>query len=409
MKQAVDGLMKLGWVRKHKGYITDDGAKVLTTLVPKGELLASFKQRGILWQKLIFDSNKQSLYLRIKELKKKKVDGKIKTVSEVINLPIKNTPEVRRMRSNLKRINEHISSQAICLHMLNDSLNGLAKEIAKKNNPTVSFFGEPKKKGRHMNFYDVHLYRVFSEGSMQRGGRFYGGWWQIIPSRFRPYITINGLGTYEVDYSEFHPRMLYALNGLEPPEGDLYDFKHRIPGYPHWSPEVEPYKILRRISKEFLNAYLNDPKGKHRLEAKDCKALGLSTRQLMAIMLERHPILEVSQGVGLDLQYLDSQIAEYVMMDLLKDEITCLPVHDSFIVQRHHLARLQETMTRAYQHFVPGMAKQKFEPADHTSEFQMTFLPDGELDRKAMFAMHESAIHNIYVQSWRGRHRPRTI
>jgi hypothetical protein len=40
---------------------------------------------------------------------------------------------------------------------------------------------------------------------MTKGGRFYGGWWQSLKNSdndiYRPYLTINGLTTGEIDYS----------------------------------------------------------------------------------------------------------------------------------------------------------------------------------------------------------------
>ena len=405
MKQTVKALVALGWAKQFRGFVSQEGKHVLTTLKPTGYLLDLFKNHGICWQRLVHRQNEKTIFLRDKHKVKKTVDGKSKSVTEVITLPTPNTSEVRKMRENLKRINEHISNQAICLHLKNESLNALSKEIASKNNPTLSFFGEPKKKGRHINFYDVLLYRVFSGGSMDLGGRFYGGWWQVIPSRFRPFITINGLATYEIDYSEFHPRLLYAICGETPPSGDLYDFGYRLPGHPKWDPSVEPYNTVRAIHKKFFNAYLNDPKGKYRLEFEERLVIGMTESQLREQMLLKHPLLNEHQGKGLELQYLDSQIAEYVMLDLLQDGITCLPVHDSFIVDRRFVKMLQDAMNRGYQEFVPGFPKLKLDEPKQFSEFQMTFNEDGELDREAMFAMHKSAIHNLYVSSWRQRSR----
>lgn len=399
MKQAVDTLVRLGWAIRYAGYSKDNGRNVLTTLRPRGYLLDIFSNHGLCWQRLAYRHNEKTIFLREKRTVKKKVDGKLKTVAEVITIPTPNTAQVRLIRDNLKRINDHISSQAICLHMTNHALNSLSKEIASKNNPTISFFGEPKKKGRHVNFYDVLLYRVFSGGSMQLGGRFYGGWWQIIPSQFRPFITINGLATYEVDYSEFHPRLLYAICEEKPPSGDLYDFGYRLPGHPKWDPSVAPYNTVRAIHKKFFNAYLNDPKGKYRLEFDDKQMIGLNETQLREQMLFRHPLLLDNQGVGLQLQFLDSQIAEFVILDLLKDGITCLPVHDSFIVDRRFVSKLQDAMNRGYQSFVPGIPKLKLDNPEQFSGFQVPII-DGKLDKATMLLIHESAIHNIYLQSW---------
>jgi hypothetical protein len=72
------------------------------------------------------------------------------------------------------------------------------------------------------NHKDLH--RVFSRGSFQLGGRFYGCDVQNISKRLRSHITINGEPTVEIDYSSMHLRMLYHMHGLEAPEGDLYGF-----------------------------------------------------------------------------------------------------------------------------------------------------------------------------------------
>ena len=37
--------------------------------------------------------------------------------------------------------------------------------------------------------------RIFNNGSFEEGGRFYGGWWERVPSRYRPQITIDGMPT----------------------------------------------------------------------------------------------------------------------------------------------------------------------------------------------------------------------
>ena len=74
------------------------------------------------------------------------------------------------------------------------------------------------------------VYRVFNNSTFDDGGRFYGPWWQSIPSKLRSLITINGKDTVELDYSSIHPRMLYAYLRIECPD-DPYDVgldpKHR--------------------------------------------------------------------------------------------------------------------------------------------------------------------------------------
>ena len=74
------------------------------------------------------------------------------------------------------------------------------------------------------------LRRIFNNSSFEYGGRFYGGWWQSIPSKLRHRITINNEPTIELDYSSMHPRMLYAEVGAECPADPYnvgFDPEHR--------------------------------------------------------------------------------------------------------------------------------------------------------------------------------------
>ena len=56
--------------------------------------------------------------------------------------------------------------------------------------------------------------RIFNSTSFDIGGRFYGGWWQNIPSGYRGLITIDGKRTTEFDCGSLHPTLLYAQEGL---------------------------------------------------------------------------------------------------------------------------------------------------------------------------------------------------
>ena len=60
-----------------------------------------------------------------------------------------------------------------------------------------------------------HLHRVFSRKSFKKNGRAYGALHQNLPKHMRPYIHINGEKTAEVDYSAYHIRMLYHMEGID--------------------------------------------------------------------------------------------------------------------------------------------------------------------------------------------------
>ena len=64
----------------------------------------------------------------------------------------------------------------------------------------------------------------FNNESFEDGGRFYGGWWQSIPSEYRKYISLNGDLTIEMDYSSIHIHLLYAELQSHCPHKDHYVF-----------------------------------------------------------------------------------------------------------------------------------------------------------------------------------------
>jgi|TARA_B110000196_G_scaffold168693_1_gene144846 hypothetical protein len=62
--------------------------------------------------------------------------------------------------------------------------------------------------------------------------------------------------------------------------------------------------------------------------------LKLTDDEFRSLLAKKHPLIqrELSSGIGLKTQYIDSELAEAVMLDFWKEDIVVLPVHDSFIV-----------------------------------------------------------------------------
>lgn len=72
-------------------------------------------------------------------------------------------------------------------------------------------------------------------------------------------------------------------------------------------------------------------------------------KQIIAAFKETHPVIQdkFCSGQGIFLQYMDSQIAEKIMLTLAKQDICCLCIHDSFIVQEQH-EQLLFTLMKEY-------------------------------------------------------------
>lgn len=386
LDEAVDALEHLGWAVIAKGKKTKT-ENIPTQLVASGELLQAFEQASVVWTPL--KPPPEVVVLRGYDQKNK----------ERYPIKVPKTSQVRKMEANLRRINDHLRQQAICLHMSNGNLKNLRVTMAEGRYRSQWHLYREEKHGRLLNFNHVCLRRIFSQGSMERGGRFYGAWWQFIPSEYRPYLTINGLATVEVDFSELHPRLLYISQGLEPPTGDLYDIGLRQDGQPYDASQ-EPYASQRKIIKEVFNALLNDETGGYRPTRSKLQTLGISYAKLKKLLIKRHPPLAtaIGQGVGLDFQFLDSKIAERVMLKLLVMDITCLPVHDSFVVPRHQTKELISAMDEAFAEELSGSTAKLKQPAGFKSDFRLAFKGE-EVDLAAIMAVSRASEHDRYVQS----------
>lgn len=397
MNDAILALQKLGWICVKKGYLTGSGKSIPSKLMSIGDLLNVYQKKGIAWQDLQPTANQELIIL-------KDYDPNTKEKSII---PTPDTRKVRLMRSNLKKINAFVSQHAICLHRNDKNLFALAKKMSQDSYSTAWFDNKPIKKARLFNFSHTAMTRIFARASMSKGGRFYGGWWQYIPREERKYITIDGMATVEIDYSEMHPRFLYLERGLTPPKGDLYDLKIRIAGLP-FDPKNERYIAIRGVVKRYINALINDENGFYKLPKSDQEIIKMDTKQLRNLVIKKHPKIQNSLGAGkgLSFQYFDSQIAEGVMLTLLEKNIVCLPIHDSFICQIFHTKDLHEAMITAYKKIFKKQPKIK-QGIRYKSDFQIILQDNGEVDRQATMEQHNKSIHNTFFKSW-SQDRPST-
>jgi len=250
-------------------------------------------------------------------------------------LPTPDTANVRRMLSNLDRINDVLNRYWIDLEVADDLLN-------------EEFHMLGSQEGRDVQIRMNHrsLYRVFNDPELKTGGRFYGGWWQNIPRGLRQHLVIDGKRTIELDYSNQHPTILYLKEGLAP----LPDSYSGILG------ELEGHSkaAVRSMVKAAFNAMLN---AGHRLrqapEGIEPAKYGLKWRHISEAIENFHqPIAKhFYTGIGLRLQRMDSDIAERVMLTFARHEerIPILPLHDSFVLHYGYEDMLRQAMENAFE------------------------------------------------------------
>jgi hypothetical protein len=207
-----------------------------------------------------------------------------------------------------------------------------------------------------------------------RGSRWH---YQGFSKKERQEFTINGDRTTELDFSGFHPRLLYAKEGIQfPVNGDPYSVIINDPQcrdllkiallslmnaggkwieyeYDHYktgkhvevkwwmTPEQQPVGVINHELK-------NDPVLRKRLEK-----IGITeASQIIDAFREAHkPIAHYfcnGKDNGLRIMNQDATIALAIVKHFTSKNIPILAIHDSFIVQAKHRNQLRETMQRIY-------------------------------------------------------------
>ena len=318
VKAAFDTLIECRYIEvTTKGYFSRDrGSGGLTRFVPTDRLLERFE--GLEGHPAFVVSSPIDLETIIL---RNKVEG-IKT-----DIDYKETPKTERFRNNLRKINECLIKHWADIRIKDTEVQRLAERINQDEDK------DPIDLSRRT------LVRIFTNGSFEEGGRFYRGWWQNVPSEYRPYITIDEFVTTEYDYSQLSPHMLYFAYNYEMGTEDAYD---RVLDGEH-----------RNVVKQAFNAMVQSNKPLLQKPYKiDLDELEMDWVDLRQRILDAHkPISHLFfTGIGNKLQYKDSCIAESVMLQFAKLNRMTLPIHDSFIMRQGYAGDLEEAMRRAFYH-----------------------------------------------------------
>ena len=233
--------------------------------------------------------------------------------------PYKDNANTNQMRDNLNIINDCLKRHWSELYLSDAEWEELQRSLVSNKQYDYA----------PIRLHRQTIRRIFNSISFDIGGRFYGGWWQNIPSAYRSLITIDGKRTAEFDYGRLHPTILYAKKGLTLSE-DAYDIG------------VGKGNEHRDVIKQLFNAMVQMKEPQDRPPKVKFSQTGKTWKQLKSLILEKHePIKDkFFCGMGNKLQFEDSQLAEKVMLHFAKQDIPVLPVHDSFIIIRGLWAEL---------------------------------------------------------------------
>jgi hypothetical protein len=296
------------------------------------------------------------------------------TRSRLCHWPRKFRLEKKQMDQNLRTINQALKGAFIALNVTDDELESIQEQLGKKHEEV-----------KYIDFFDKSLHRVFNDGDPQSGGRFYGGFWQAVPRKYRERIWIAAPGRYpahtiELDFSHLHPQMLYAQAGA-PLTRDPYEL-YNDPETNKAARSVVKRLFLAMINaaskpaalnavrKGFVDAYDTEWIAEHPGEKRPsmtveqmlpegCPSLTVLVNHIEA----RHSEIKekfYDPTIGKKLMFHDSQIAEAVMLRMINEVGTVvLPIHDSFIVRKGYDSDLNRIMEDEFHRLIEAPIKTK--------------------------------------------------
>lgn len=204
------------------------------------------------------------------------------------------------------------------------------------------------------------LHRVF-ESNLHSYGRFYFSS-QNIPSSLRGGITINGYPVIERDYSNQHFRIVASLGGKVLEDGfNPYEIdKGMVSHTPYNRREREVYKLAMMC---ILNCKGNYHTAFRNAWEKNLPDFGgIENYKLIIDRLlfkNKFYMDEIKAQNAASLQYIDSCILEFAMLELAEKGIPFLPYHDSLLGKLSDDHSITKAMENGWRKVLGGISNCK--------------------------------------------------
>lgn len=322
--KVMDGLEDQGYVDEHPGSYNRVTRTGKCTRVRSTSKLIRLLVGNFRWTPEVFKAHEDEEVILLKDDLKKLIE-------------YDDDRNTRHMRCFLNSYNDFIADSYIDLH----------------------YEGYRPEHTLHIDLSRKRVRRIFNNGSLKLGGRFYGGWWIGIPSELRLRIIINNQKVAECDYSNMSIHLLYMQEGID--YSRYGKDGYTLPDYGDDKKTRDMFKLLllamlssgsQKSARAALQNDINFNRSDYPDDIPDLK-------QVVEDFTEYHKPIEKHfyTKVGLEVMYKDSVIAESIMRRMMVHGIPVLPVHDSFICPKKHTDLLQEVMLEAYRLHVPQQYK----------------------------------------------------
>ena len=198
-------------------------------------------------------------------------------------------------------------------------------------------------------------YRVFN-GDLRHGGRWYGPWWQAVPSAIRPNLIINGEPAVELDYAACQLRLMLASRGVPDPlsnairQADPNRDLYRISGGTREEAKLAVLIAINAPDRRTAVAALAGKVSSVMGEARSQKTSLRRAQRILRAVQAHFPDLEPLwfTGIGLRMQRIDSDICAVVQQGMRACGLPVLSIHDAFITWQHAEPQLRRIMQDAF-------------------------------------------------------------
>ena len=263
-------------------------------------------------------------------------------------------PKIAELKYNVTKINEVIQNTFIGLRVTNAQLEDINRRLSDDPHSVP------------VNMFKKTLFRVFNNGNFGEGGRFCGGWWQDIPSEWRPFIHMSTprnvrsdrepLFTKEVDFQSMFPAIAYGKLGQT-----IDDTAYHLDGKEQNKEIRKVIKLCllimfsaessrsarsaahRELAKTKRKKQQNGTKQTGNMKESDFLPKGCPRLFELIKQLEKDHEQLFREGYLYnkvrfrELMKIESEIAEAVMLHFaLQHDVAVLPIHDSFIVPKSY-------------------------------------------------------------------------
>lgn len=201
-------------------------------------------------------------------------------------------------------------------------------------------------------FHDCVAFHMKYYGEkMDLHSRISGGRYQHMKKDIRrPYLKIDGEPAVEVDFSESHPTIVYALAGKPLSEADL--------GKCYWLTDSEPAPYVRDAVKVGMACMLNSPDRvkteyaiTHAGNMGEIDLYEISTsKKLVDKILARHSAIAdyfFTPDIGMRCMETEGKIMLETMRWGMQSNIPVLPLHDAVICRQSDAERVAEILREA--------------------------------------------------------------